>query len=236
MLVLQRFGKEGCAHQMFIRPTEKELKNHNEQFTVISAPSFLADPNEDGTYSETFIVLSLKQRIILIGGTEYAGEIKKSIFSVMNYLLPQKDILSMHCSANVGENDDVALFFGLSGTGKTTLSADPNRRLIGDDEHAWSPTGVFNIEGGCYAKTINLSREKEPQIFDAIRFGSVLENVILDDETRVADYDDVSLTENTRAAYPLDNIDNALSHSVAGHPKTIIFLTADASGTLPPIS
>lgn len=224
------------AHQMFIRPTAKELEDHQAEFTVISAPRFKADPAVDGTRSETFILVSFKKKIILIGGTEYAGEIKKSIFSVMNYLLPQKDILSMHCSANVGEEGDVALFFGLSGTGKTTLSADPNRRLIGDDEHAWSPTGVFNIEGGCYAKTVNLTRENEPQIFDAIRFGSVLENVILDEKTRVADYDDVSLTENTRAAYPLEYIDNSLSPSVAGHPKTIIFLTADASGTLPPIS
>lgn len=224
------------AHQMFIRPTEKELKNHNEQFTVISAPSFLADPNEDGTHSETFIVLSLKQRIILIGGTEYAGEIKKSIFSVMNYLLPQQDILSMHCSANVGEDGDVALFFGLSGTGKTTLSTDPHRKLIGDDEHGWSENGVFNIEGGCYAKTVDLTREEEPQIYDAIRFGSVLENVIVDDTTGEPDYTDVSLTENTRVAYPLQHIDNIVTPSTAGHPKAIIFLTADASGTLPPIS
>src|SRR5690625_4482381 len=221
MLVLQRFGKEGCAHQMFIRPTEKELKNHNEQFTVISAPSFLADPNEDGTYSETFIVLSLKQRIILIGGTEYAGEIKKSIFSVMNYLLPQQDILSMHCSANVGEDGDVALFFGLSGTGKTTLSTDPHRKLIGDDEHGWSENGVFNIEGGCYTRTVDLTREEEPQIYDAIRFGSVLENVIVDDTTGEPDYTDVSLTENTRVAYPLQHIDNIVTPSTAGHPKAI---------------
>ncbi|WP_085991504.1 phosphoenolpyruvate carboxykinase (ATP) [Oceanobacillus senegalensis] len=224
------------SRQLFITPTEEELENHQSEFTVISAPNFKADPAVDGTNSETFIIVSFKKRVILIGGTEYAGEIKKSIFSVMNYLLPQQDILSMHCSANVGQEGDVALFFGLSGTGKTTLSADPYRRLIGDDEHGWGPNGVFNIEGGCYAKCINLSEEKEPQIFNAIRFGSVLENVILDDETRVPDYDDTSLTENTRAAYSLENIDNIIKPSVAGHPNAIIFLTADASGTLPPIS
>ncbi|PAV27723.1 phosphoenolpyruvate carboxykinase (ATP) [Virgibacillus profundi] len=224
------------SRQLFITPTDDELKTHQSEFTVVSAPTFKADPTVDGTNSETFILVSLKQRVILIGGTEYAGEIKKSIFSVMNYLLPRKEILSMHCSANVGKEGDVALFFGLSGTGKTTLSADPYRKLIGDDEHGWSPNGVFNIEGGCYAKCINLSEEKEPQIFNAIRFGTVLENVILDDESRVPDYNDVSLTENTRAAYPLENVDNIIKPSVAGHPNTIIFLTADASGTLPPIS
>lgn len=224
------------ARQMFIRPTEQELKTHEPEFTVISAPTFKADPNTDGTTSEAFILVSFKKRIVLIGGTEYAGEIKKSIFSVMNYLLPQREILPMHCSANIGEEGDVALFFGLSGTGKTTLSADPYRRLIGDDEHGWSPNGVFNIEGGCYAKCINLSRKKEPQIFDAIRFGSVLENVVLEDSSRIPDYDDTSLTENTRAAYPLENIDNIIQPSIAGHPNAIIFLTADASGTLPPIS
>ncbi|MFD1020560.1 phosphoenolpyruvate carboxykinase (ATP) [Thalassobacillus hwangdonensis] len=224
------------ARQMFIRPTEEELNEHQSEFTVVSAPNFKADPEVDGTRSEAFIIVSLKHRIVLIGGTEYAGEIKKSIFSVMNYILPQKNVLSMHCSSNVGNEGDVALFFGLSGTGKTTLSADPYRRLIGDDEHAWSNNGVFNIEGGCYAKTINLSQEKEPQIFDAIRFGSVLENVVLDEDTRLPDYDDTSLTENTRAAYPIDNIDNIVIPSVAGHPNTIIFLTADAFGVLPPIS
>lgn len=224
------------AHQLFIRPTEEELASHVADFTVISAPNFKADPAVDGTASETFIIVSLEKKIILIGGTEYAGEIKKSIFGIMNYLLPQQGILSMHCSANVGEAGDVALFFGLSGTGKTTLSADPDRKLIGDDEHGWSDNGVFNIEGGCYAKTINLSAEKEPEIYNAIRFGSVLENVAVDPETRVCDYDDGSLTENTRVAYPIQYIENIVDPSVAGHPKTIIFLTADAFGVLPPIS
>ncbi|MGE7940723.1 phosphoenolpyruvate carboxykinase (ATP) [Lysinibacillus xylanilyticus] len=224
------------AHQLFIRPTAEELTSHVADFTVISAPNFKADPAIDGTASETFIIVSLEKKIILIGGTEYAGEIKKSIFGIMNYLLPQQGILSMHCSANVGEAGDVALFFGLSGTGKTTLSADPDRKLIGDDEHGWSDNGVFNIEGGCYAKTINLSAEKEPEIYNAIRFGSVLENVAVDPETRVCDYDDGSLTENTRVAYPIQYIENIVDPSVAGHPKTIIFLTADAFGVLPPIS
>ncbi|MEH7379637.1 phosphoenolpyruvate carboxykinase (ATP) [Bacillus sp. JJ1533] len=224
------------SQQMFVRPTEEDLKTHQPEFTVISAPNFKADPETDGTNSETFIIISFEKRTVLIGGTEYAGEIKKSIFSVMNYVLPEQNILSMHCSANVGQEGDVALFFGLSGTGKTTLSADPKRRLIGDDEHGWSSSGVFNIEGGCYAKCINLSREKEPQIFDAIRFGSVLENVIVDEESRIADYDNNSLTENTRAAYQIDNIDNIIVPSIAGHPNTIVFLTADAFGVLPPIS
>ncbi|MEK5232947.1 phosphoenolpyruvate carboxykinase (ATP) [Lysinibacillus sp. FSL K6-0232] len=224
------------AHQLFIRPTEEELASHVAEFTVISAPNFKADPAVDGTASETFIIVSLEKKVILIGGTEYAGEMKKSIFGIMNYLLPQQGILSMHCSANVGEAGDVALFFGLSGTGKTTLSADPERKLIGDDEHGWSDNGVFNIEGGCYAKTINLSAEKEPEIYNAIRFGSVLENVVVDPETRICDYDDGSLTENTRVAYPIQYIDNIVDPSVAGHPKTIIFLTADAFGVLPPIS
>ncbi|WP_066366783.1 phosphoenolpyruvate carboxykinase (ATP) [Neobacillus fumarioli] len=224
------------VHQLFIRPTEEELLNHEAEFTVVSAPHFKADPAVDGTKSETFIIISFERRIVLIGGTEYAGEMKKSIFSVMNYLLPEQNIFPMHCSANVGPEGDVALFFGLSGTGKTTLSADPNRKLIGDDEHGWSSNGVFNIEGGCYAKCINLSREKEPQIFDAIRFGTVLENVIINPESRIADYDDNTLTENTRAAYPIEAIDNIVLPSIAGHPHTIVFLTADAFGVLPPIA
>ena len=223
------------ARQLFIRPSKEELASHVAEFTVISAPGFKANPMVDGTKSETFIIISFEKRTVLIGGTEYAGEIKKSIFSIMNYLLPERNVLSMHCSANVGDEGDVALFFGLSGTGKTTLSADPSRHLIGDDEHGWSHTGVFNIEGGCYAKCINLSEEKEPQIYNAIRFGSVLENVVLD-ESRMPDYDDTSLTENTRAAYPLELIPNSMIPSVAGHPNTIIFLTADAFGVLPPIS
>ncbi|WP_406944609.1 phosphoenolpyruvate carboxykinase (ATP) [Halobacillus sp. SY10] len=224
------------AQQMFIRPDELEIEDHEAEFTVVSAPTFKADPQIDGTNSEAFIMISFKHRIVLIGGTEYAGEIKKSIFSVMNYILPEKNVLPMHCSANVGKEGDVALFFGLSGTGKTTLSADPQRRLIGDDEHAWSNYGIFNIEGGCYAKCINLSQEKEPQIFDAIHFGSVLENVVLDPQTHQPDYNDTSLTENTRAAYPLEHIDNTVQPSIAGHPNAIIFLTADATGVLPPIS
>ncbi|MED3910645.1 phosphoenolpyruvate carboxykinase (ATP) [Peribacillus simplex] len=224
------------AHTLFIRPNEEELRGHEAEFTILSAPNFKADPEVDGTSSETFIIVSFERRTILIGGTEYAGEMKKSIFSIMNYLLPEAGILPMHCSANVGREGDVALFFGLSGTGKTTLSADTSRKLIGDDEHGWSSNGVFNIEGGCYAKTINLSREKEPQIFDAIRFGAVLENVVVDPNTREANYDDSSLTENTRAAYQMQAIDNIVNPSIAGHPNTIIFLTADASGVLPPIS
>lgn len=223
------------ARTLFIRPTEDELKNHEAKFSVIYAPGFKADPAVDGTKTETFIIVSIEERTVLIGGTEYAGEMKKSIFSIMNYLLPEQNVLSMHCSANVGNNDDVALFFGLSGTGKTTLSADPNRKLIGDDEHGWCDNGVFNIEGGCYAKCINLTENNEPQIYNAIRFCSVLENVILD-KNRVPDYEDVSLTENTRVAYPLELIPEAVIPGIVGHPNSIIFLTADAFGVLPPIS
>ncbi|KKI88896.1 phosphoenolpyruvate carboxykinase [Bacillus sp. SA1-12] len=223
------------ARQLFIKGN-KESETKEKTFTILYAPHFKADPNVDGTNSETFIIVSFEKRTILIGGTEYAGEMKKSVFSVMNFLLPENNILSMHCSANVGFEGDVALFFGLSGTGKTTLSADPNRRLIGDDEHGWSTSGVFNIEGGCYAKCINLSKEKEPQIFNAIRYGAVLENVVVDSETREADYDNAFFTENTRAAYSLEAIDKVIMPSIAGHPQTIVFLTADAFGVLPPIS
>ena len=224
------------AHQLFLRPTPAELADFTPQFTLLDLPSFHADPALDGVRSETVIALDLTQKIGLIGGTEYAGEIKKSVFTVLNYLLPQQNIFPMHCSANVGPDSSTALFFGLSGTGKTTLSADPERRLIGDDEHGWSGTGVFNFEGGCYAKCVKLSHQREPEIWDAIQFGTVLENVVLDPQTRTANYDDVSLTENTRAAYPITAIPNALIPGVGGHPKTILFLTADAFGVLPPIS
>ncbi len=224
------------ARQLFIRPSDAELAQHKAEFTVISAPGFKADPAIHGTRSETFIIISFEKKIVLIGGTEYAGEMKKSIFSVMNLLLPLKNVLSMHCSANVGKDGDVALFFGLSGTGKTTLSADPDRFLIGDDEHGWSDQGVFNIEGGCYAKCINLSEKGEPQIWKAIGFGTVLENVVVDPETREADYDSQQYTENTRAAYPVDTIPGAVIPGVGGHPNVIIFLTADSFGVIPPIS
>ncbi len=224
------------SHQLFIRPTEDELKNHIPEFTVISAPGFNAIPAIDGTNSEAFIVISFSRKLIIIGGTMYAGEIKKSVFSIMNYLLPMKGVLSMHCSANLGSDGNAALFFGLSGTGKTTLSADPNRRLIGDDEHGWSDTGVFNFEGGCYAKCINLSPEKEPQIYNAIKFGTVLENVLFNENDRIPDYDANKVTENTRAAYPVNYIPGAVIPGIGGHPKAIIFLTADAFGVLPPIS
>jgi phosphoenolpyruvate carboxykinase (ATP) len=224
------------CHQLFITPTTEELAHHQAEFTVLSAPGFKAVPEVDGTRSEAFIIISITHRIVLIGGTEYGGEIKKSIFTVMNYLLPGRGIMSMHCSANQGQKGDTALFFGLSGTGKTTLSNVPDRDLIGDDEHGWSDKGVFNIEGGCYAKTIRLSKEKEPQIYNSIQFATVLENVIVSKKNRHPDYDNGSLTENTRAAYTLENVSNALIPSVGGHPTAIIFLTADAFGVLPPIS
>ncbi|MFC4076367.1 phosphoenolpyruvate carboxykinase (ATP) [Salinithrix halophila] len=223
------------TRQLFIRPEPSDLEGFSPQFTIISAPGLKADPERDGTHSETFIVVSLERRVILIGGTQYAGEIKKSVFSVMNYLLPDRDVLPMHCSANMGGDGSTALFFGLSGTGKTTLSADPGRSLIGDDEHGWSDNGIFNIEGGCYAKCIGLSREKEPQIWNAIRFGAVLENVAVDDQ-RTPLFDDTLLTENTRAAYPIEHIPGARIPGVGGHPDVILFLTADAFGVLPPIA
>ncbi|MGE5704529.1 MAG: phosphoenolpyruvate carboxykinase (ATP) [Clostridia bacterium] len=224
------------ARQLFIRPTEAELANHTAEFTVIYTPEFKANPAVHGTNSETFIICSFEQKVVLIGGTEYAGEMKKSIFSVMNLLLPERNVLSMHCSANIGQDGDVALFFGLSGTGKTTLSADPSRNLIGDDEHGWSDNGVFNLEGGCYAKAIRLSEEGEPQIWNAIKFGTVLENVVVDENTRQADYDNEKYTENTRAAYPVEMIPGAVIPGVGGQPNVIIFLTADSFGVIPPIS
>jgi len=224
------------ARQLFIRPSRQALESHHPEFTVIAVPGLHAVPERDGTNSEAFVIISFTERVVLIGGSAYAGEIKKSIFSVMNYLLPPQGVLPMHCSANVGQDGRTALFFGLSGTGKTTLSADPKRSLVGDDEHGWSTRGIFNLEGGCYAKCINLSREHEPQIWDAIRFGTVLENVVLDPTEAEADYSDSSLTENTRCAYPLDYIPGRTDPSVAGHPNAVIFLTADAFGVLPPIS
>lgn len=224
------------ANQLFRRFEDKtQLDNFAPQFTVISAPGFKAEGAADGVNSEAFIIVNFDKKIVLIGGTQYSGEIKKSIFSVMNFLLPLKGVFPMHCSANIGHNGDTAVFFGLSGTGKTTLSADPDRRLIGDDEHGWCDHGVFNFEGGCYAKTVKLSPVREKEIYEAIRFGTVLENVVLD-ENRHPDYDDESLTENTRAAYPLDYIPNTETSGVGGNPNTVIFLTADAFGVLPPIS
>ena len=222
--------------QLFVRPQLAELSRHAAEFTVIAAPEFEAIPERDGTKSGTFILADFTRKVILIGGTKYAGEMKKSIFGVMNYLLPGRDVFPMHCSANISANGETALFFGLSGTGKTTLSADPLRRLIGDDEHGWSQQGVFNFEGGCYAKCVDLSEEKEPQIYHAIRFGAVLENVVIDAKTGEPDYSDIRFTENTRAAYPIEFIENAVIPGVGGHPKNVLFLAADAFGVLPPIA
>jgi phosphoenolpyruvate carboxykinase (ATP) len=225
------------VRNLFIVPPAGELANFQPQFTVMTAPSFKADPARHGTRSDVGIVLNLASREVLICGTSYAGENKKSIFSVLNYLLPLRGVLSMHCSANIGTAGDTALFFGLSGTGKTTLSSDPERQLIGDDEHGWSDRGVFNFEGGCYAKMIRLSPEAEPQIYATTkRFGTVLENVVMDPQTRSLNFDDASLTENTRGAYPIEFIDNAVPSGAGGHPKTIVMLTADAYGVLPPIA
>jgi phosphoenolpyruvate carboxykinase (ATP) len=225
------------ARNLFVRPKIAELENHQPQFTVLNVPRLHAIPETDGTNSEVFIIVNFGKRLVLIGGTSYAGEIKKSIFTVMNYLLPLREVLPMHCSANIGKNHDVAVFFGLSGTGKTTLSADPNRRLIGDDEHGWSDAGVFNFEGGCYAKVIRLSQEAEPEIYATTRrFGTILENVTYDSYTRRLNLDDASLTENTRAAYPLGYIPNHEPSGKGGHPVNIVMLTADAFGVMPPIS
>jgi len=226
------------ARHLFIPETDRaKLREHAPEFTVIDVPSFTADPAHDKTNSEVFILLNFAKRRVLIGGTNYAGEIKKSIFTVMNYLLPLRDVMPMHCSANIGPGGDVALFFGLSGTGKTTLSSVADRQLIGDDEHGWSSRGVFNFEGGCYAKMIRLSQEAEPQIYATThRFGTVLENVACDATTRLLDLNDDSLTENTRGAYPLSFIDNAVPSGQGGHPTNVVMLTADAFGVLPPIA
>lgn len=224
------------VHQLFRRPTRDELTIHHADFTVISLPGLQGDPIGDGLNSEAFVLLHLTKRIVLIGGTHYAGEMKKSVFSLLNYVMTKRNVLPMHGAANIDANGHTALFFGLSGTGKTTLSADPHRFLIGDDEHGWSDDGIFNFEGGCYAKTIRLSQENEPQIWSALRFGAILENVELDPITRELDYDSDRLTENTRAAYPLEYIPNAVESGIGEHPQTIIFLTADAFGVLPPIA
>jgi len=224
------------CRQLFIVPEDNRPHVEAPQLTIIDLPSFQANPEVDGTRSDTFILLHLARRLVLVGNTSYAGEMKKSVFTVLNYLLPLKGVVPMHGSANVGPRGDAALFFGLSGTGKTTLSADPARGLIGDDEHGWDEDGIFNFEGGCYAKCINLRRELEPHIWDAIRFGAVLENVVVDPATRRLDYDDGSLTENTRAAYPVAFIENAVIPGVGGHPRNVVFLTCDVFGVLPPIA
>ena len=236
--IINEFAHQNLfAHQLFLRPSSwEELANHKPEITVIAVPGLQGFPEHDGTRSEAFIVMHISKRMILIGGSRYCGEIKKSVFSMMNYLMTKENVLPMHGAANMDKHGHTALFFGLSGTGKTTLSADPDRKLIGDDEHGWSEEGIFNFEGGCYAKTIRLSQEHEPQIWSAIRFGALLENVVLDPESRIPNYDDGYLTENTRAAYPLQNIPDCSISGVGSHPKAIIFLTADAFGVLPPIA
>ena len=226
------------ARNLFIRPNADDLMSFEPEFTVIALPSVKADPARDGSHSETFVLVNLGRKMVLIGGTGYAGEIKKSIFTALNYLLPAQNVFPMHCSANMSpDGDDVALFFGLSGTGKTTLSADPSRRLIGDDEHGWSDRGIFNFEGGCYAKTIRIKKESEPEIYTATEsFGTILENVVFDPRTRVPDYDSDEKTENTRAAYPVDLIPNAVLSGMGSHPHNVMFLSADAFGVLPPVA
>src|SRR5438132_911222 len=224
------------ARQLFLRSNESDLTSGRLGFTILCVPNFHTDPRVLGTRSEAAIIIDFDERLVLICGTHYAGEMKKSIFTVLNFILPAQGVLPMHCSANIGPTDDVALFFGLSGTGKTSLSADPTRRLIGDDEHGWGDNGVFNFEGGCYAKCINLSQKYEPQIWNAVRFGAVYENVVLHERTRQPDYADASRTENTRAAYPINYIDNVVLAGNGGHPDAVIFLSADSFGVLPPIS
>ncbi|PKR81567.1 phosphoenolpyruvate carboxykinase (ATP) [Brumimicrobium salinarum] len=226
------------AHNMFLRPTDEEIENFSPEWHIVCAPNFPADPAIDGTRQSNFAIINFTKKMIIIGGTGYTGEIKKGIFSVLNFVLPfEKNVLSMHCSANVGKDNDTAIFFGLSGTGKTTLSSDPNRRLIGDDEHGWAENGsVFNFEGGCYAKTIDLSAEKEPQIYEAIKFGALLENIGFKENTTTPDYEDDTITQNTRVSYPIHHIDNIMVPSKGSAPKNIFFLTCDAFGVLPPIS
>jgi phosphoenolpyruvate carboxykinase (ATP) len=225
------------AYNMFLRPTDEEIQNFEPEWHIVNAPGFIADPEIDGTRQHNFAVINFTKKMIIIGGTGYTGEIKKGIFSVLNFILPhEKNVLSMHCSANIGKDGDTAVFFGLSGTGKTTLSSDPNRRLIGDDEHAWADDSVFNFEGGCYAKTIDLSSEKEPQIYNAIKFGAILENIGFKEGSSTPDYTDGSITQNTRVSYPIYHIDNIETPSRGGAPKNIFFLTCDAFGVLPPIS
>lgn len=224
------------VHQLFIRPTEEQLNGFTPEFTVVCLPNLKLDPATDGVNSEAGILVNLEKKLVLIAATQYSGEMKKSMFSIMNYLMPERGVFPMHCSCNVGKEDKSALFFGLSGTGKTTLSADPDRTLIGDDEHGWSSDGIFNFEGGCYAKAIRLSKENEPEIWDAIRHGALAENVVMKPGTTTFDYDDDSLTENTRVGYPITSIPNADLSGMAPHPSTVIFLTADAFGVLPAIS
>ncbi|MDX1686212.1 MAG: phosphoenolpyruvate carboxykinase (ATP), partial [Saprospiraceae bacterium] len=225
------------AYNMFLRFNRFEKNDFKPHWTILCAPGFKADPDEDGTIASNFAILNFTKQRIIIGGTGYTGEIKKGIFSVLNFVLPiEKNVLSMHCSANMGEDGDTAVFFGLSGTGKTTLSADANRQLIGDDEHGWSHNGIFNFEGGCYAKCIDLSPEKEPEIFGAIKHRAILENIIFKDGTRTPDFEDASITQNTRVSYPIYHIDNIAPGSKGEHPKNIFFLTCDAFGVLPPIS
>ncbi len=237
-IITQKAWHSLFARIMFIKPkTIDAMKKHVPEFTVIAVPGFLASPLIDTTRTDTFIIINFREKMALIGGSAYGGEIKKTIFTVLNFLLPYEGVLPMHCSANAGKDGDVAIFFGLSGTGKTTLSADPSRRLIGDDEHGWSDNGVFNFEDGCYAKVIRLSPEAEPQIYACTRrFGTILENVVFDPCSRILDLNDDSITENTRGAYPLEYIDNYLPEKMAGHPRNVIFLTCDASGVMPPIS
>ncbi len=237
-VITERAWHSLFARNMFIQLQDKgEAEKHNPQFTVIGMPRFNAEPQLDGTHSEAFILIHLGRKLVLIGGTSYAGEIKKSVFTMLNYFYPQESVLSMHCSANAGAQGDAAIFFGLSGTGKTSLSADPDRILIGDDEHGWSEEGIFNFEGGCYAKVIRLSREEEPEIYETTRrFGTILENVSLNQHSRRLDLDDDSLTENTRAAYPISHIPSASRRGVCGHPRNIIMLTCDAFGVMPPVA